>query len=104
MKLSNNLTELHTLIYALLAHIDVLEARVLELEAENAKLRVQLGMNSKNSHKPPSTDVFVKQPALPRSKGKQKGGQKDHKGNTLKTVANPDVTVIVAVKILLQIV
>ena len=94
MELSNNLTELHTLIYALLAHIDVLEARVLELEAENATLRVQLGMNSKNSHKPPSTDVFVKQPALPRSKGKQKGGQKDHKGNTLKTVANPDVTVI----------
>ena len=67
MELSNNLTELHTLIYAFLARIDV-------LEAENAMLRVQLGMNSKNSHKPPSTDVFVKKPALSGSKGKQKGG------------------------------
>ena len=63
------------------------------LEKENAVLRVQLGMNSKNSHKLPSADVFVKHPALPCSKGKQKGGQKDHKGNTLKTVANLDFTV-----------
>lgn len=67
MELSNNLTEIHALVYALLARIDVLEARVIELEdenkalkAENTALRVQLGMNSKNSHKPPSTDTFVK--------------------------------------------
>ncbi len=44
MELSNNLTELHTLIYAFLARIDVLETRVLELETENAALRVQLGL------------------------------------------------------------
>ena len=108
MELSNNLTEIHALVYALLARIDVLESRVRELEdenkalrdeniilkSENAVLRVQLGMNSKNSHKPPSTDVFVKQPALPRGKGKQKGGQKDHKGNTLKMVANADIVII----------
>ena len=69
MELGNNLTEIHTLVYALLARIDVLESRVRELEdenkalrdentilkAENAVLRVQLGMNSKNSHKPPGT-------------------------------------------------
>ena len=53
MELSNNFTELHALVYTLLARIDVLEARVKELEAENtalkaenAALKVQLSMNS----------------------------------------------------------
>ena len=87
MELSNNLTELHRLVYTLLARIEV-------LEKENAVLRVQLGMNSKNSHKPPSTDIFVTKPALSGSKGKQKGGQKDHKGNTLKMVETPDLTLM----------
>ena len=32
------------------------QARIAALEAEIAKLRGQLGMNSSNSHKPPSTD------------------------------------------------
>jgi transposase len=101
MELSNNLTEIHALVYALLTRIDVLEARVSELEdenkalkAENATLRVRLGMNSKNSHKPPSTDIFVKKPAIPVSKDKKKGGQKDHQGDTLKMVAVPDSVII----------
>ncbi len=64
------------------------------LEKENAVLRVQLGMNSKNSHKPPSTDIFPTKPALAKSKGKPKGGQKDHKGKTLKKVETPDFTIM----------
>ncbi len=101
MKLSNNFTELHALVYTLLARIDVLEARVKELEAENialkaenAVLKVQLSMNSTNSHKPPSRDIFPKKAAVPVPKGKKKGGQKDHKGNTLKMVAVADLVVI----------
>ncbi len=101
MELSNNFTELHALVYTLLARIDVLEARVKELEAENAALKaenaalkVQLSMNSTNSHKPPSTDIFPKKVAIPVPKGKKKGGQKDHKGNTLKMVSVADLVVI----------
>lgn len=101
MKLSNNLTEIHALVHALLARIDVLEARVSELEdenralkSENAALRAQLGMNSKNSHRPPSTDIFVKKPAVPVPKDKKKGGQKGHRGDTLKMVAVPDSVIV----------
>ena len=76
MEWHNNLTGVHALVYTLLNRIDVLEARVTALEtenvqlkvenaalnAENDKLQVALGMNSKNSHKPPSTDISLKKP------------------------------------------
>ena len=58
--------------------------RITELEA-------QLGQNSRNSHKPPSTDGYRKTVALPKAKGKKTGGQKGHKGRTLQIVATPDV-------------
>ena len=47
--------------------LELLE-RVEKLEAENAELKRQLGMNSQNSHKPPSSDSFknVKKIAFPR--------------------------------------
>jgi len=51
-----------------------LEKRVVELEAENARLK----KNSSNSSKPPSSDI-VKPPPPPRSKGSGKiGGQPGH--------------------------
>lgn len=43
--------------------------RITELEA-------QLGQNSRNSHKPPSTDGYRKTVAIPKAKGKKTGGQK----------------------------
>ncbi len=49
-----------------------------------AELESQLNQNSRNSSKPPSSDRYQKQPGLPRKKGNKKGGQKGHKGNTLK--------------------
>jgi len=86
MELSNNFTELHALVYTLLARIDVLEARVKELEAENtalkaenAALKVQLSMNSTNSHKPPSTDIFLKKQLFQFPKERKKVARKTTK-------------------------
>jgi transposase len=63
------------------------------LEAENAELCRRLGMDSTNSHKPPSSEGYRKkttQPGLPKKKGEGKGGQKGHKGKTLERVEKPD--------------
>ena len=48
----------------------------------------KLGLNSKNSSIPPSSDPNRKK--NPRGKGKSVGGQKGHKGTTLELVDNPD--------------
>jgi regulator of replication initiation timing len=74
------------------AKIQILWEENEQLKAENSELRCRLGLNSTNSSKPPSSDGLKKKPitpAIPREKHK-KGGQKGHKGNTLKRVANPD--------------
>jgi len=65
--------------------------RVKELEEENAFLKAQLNENSRNSNRPPSSDGFKKKPAIAKPKGKQRGGQRGHKGKTLEMVATPDI-------------
>jgi transposase len=62
-----------------------LQERVRELEG-------RLGLNSKNSSKPPSSDGYNKpKPKSQREAGKRpRGGQKGHEGTTLKKVAVPD--------------
>ncbi len=69
----------------LLRILSKLEARVEELESRLAK-------NSRNSHKPPSTDGDNK-PA-PKSRRKKSnrpsGGQPGHEGHTLAQVDQPD--------------
>ena len=54
------------------------------LQSENALLKSQIGQNSRNSHKPPSSDGLTKQPALRRKVGGKTGGQAGHNGQTLK--------------------
>jgi transposase len=64
-----------------------------QLKAENAELRRRLGMDSNNSHKPPSSDGLKKKttkPGLPKDKNSTNGGQPGHQGKTLKRVAEPD--------------
>ena len=66
------------------------------LKEENQKLKAQLGLNSSNSSKPPSTDGFKKKPknnSLREKTDKNSGGQLNHKGHTLEKVDTPDFTV-----------
>jgi transposase len=61
------------------------------LKARNMELERMLKANSKNSHKPPSTDYSkTKKGALKPKGGKGQGGQPGHTGKTLKIVSNPD--------------
>ena len=80
---------LNALIAALRADNAALKARIAELER-------QLGLNSSNSGKPPSSDG-LKKPSRVKSlrerSGKKPGGQQGHKGETLRQVTDPDEVV-----------
>ena len=81
--------ELFALISALKAENAALKARIAELER-------RLGLDSSNSSKPPSSDGPQK-PArvgsLRQPSGKKTGGQKGHKGETLRQTTTPDIVV-----------
>jgi transposase len=87
------MTDLPNDIKSLKALIKQLLEKNAQLQAENAKMRYRLGLDSHNSHKPPSSDRPKKkttQPGLPKHKNKKTGGQPRHKGNTHKRVASPN--------------
>jgi transposase len=71
-----------------------LQRQIAALQAEVADLRRQLGRDSSNSSKPPSSDGLKKKPRIVGSlrgrSGKASGGQKGHRGGTLRQVADPD--------------
>jgi transposase len=80
---------LQAIIAELRAHNAVLSARVAELER-------QLGLHSRNSGKPPSTDGLKKPPrtsSLREPSGKPSGGQSGHPGKTLSRVTEPDAII-----------
>jgi transposase len=73
--------------------IEQLRATVETLRAEVAGLKRQLGQNSRNSSKPPSSDSPFIKPApksLRRKSGRRPGGQPGHPGSTLALVDTPD--------------
>lgn len=68
-----------------------LQQRVQILEERESK-------DSHNSHLPPSSDRFVRQPkSLRKKSGKKAGGQPGHEGTTLRWQACPDEVVVHAV-------
>ena len=73
---------------ALRDQVALLSERINELEARLAK-------DSHNSHLPPSSDRFHRQPkSLRKKSGKQPGGQTGHAGNTLKLSETPDLVIV----------
>ena len=73
--------------------IEALRAENAALKARIAELERRLGLNSSNSGKPPSSDGLkkpVRVSSLRERSGKKPGGQKGHKGETLRQVADPD--------------
>src|SRR3954452_18144791 len=84
---------------AVVAEMERLRAENSALQARVAELERRLGLNSSNSGKPPSSDGLGKPPRDPRTRslreasGKPSGGQKGHKGETLRQVAEPDTTI-----------
>lgn len=74
----------------LVSEIAALKLRDEQRAEEIAELKRQLGKNSQNSSKPPSSDGLRKKPQNNREKTNRKtGGQKGHLGKTL-LFANPD--------------
>ncbi|HZS21255.1 MAG TPA: IS66 family transposase [Pseudonocardiaceae bacterium] len=72
--------------------IERLQAEIADVRAENAELKRQLGQNSRNSSRPPSSDSPFAKPVLKslrRKSGRKPGGQPGHPGATLVLVDNP---------------
>jgi transposase len=94
---SNQLAELNkealiAIIQALREQMEGLKMTVAKQATEIQSLRDQLAKNSQNSSKPPSSDGLKKPRtrSLRRKTGRRSGGQKGHKGHTLKQVEKPD--------------
>jgi transposase len=95
--ISDGMARLESLIAALQAQNTELLAMVAVQNARIADLERQLGLNSGNSGKPPSSDGLKKKPArvssLRERSGKKPGGQKGHPGKTLSRTETPDATI-----------
>lgn len=84
--LPTTIEELQALVRHLLEENAALKARIADLET-------RLKSDSHNSHQPPSSDGLRKRPALPKPRGRKRGGQKGHPGKTLMPVETPDVVI-----------
>src|SRR5471030_2192816 len=92
--ISDSTARLESLITVLQTQITQQQTVIAALQARNAELERQLGLNSGNSGKPPSSDGLKKKPvrtgSLRERSGRKSGGQKGHPGKTLCRSATPD--------------
>ncbi len=73
----------------------VLREQVALLSERISELEARLAKDSHNSHLPPSSDRFHRQPKSLRKKSEQKpGGQPGHPGSTLRLTPTPDLVVL----------
>ncbi len=76
---------------AAVAGRDEAAAALAAAQGRVSELERRLGLNSGNSHKPPSSDGFSKPaPKRKASSGRRPGGQPGHKGTTMSLVETPD--------------
>ena len=88
--------ELELIVMAQAKQIAELQIYIEKLLARIEELERRLALNSSNSSKPPSSDGLrktSKNRSLRDTDNKKFGGQKGHKGNSLKQIDNPDVTI-----------
>lgn len=90
MPLPTDITALQNMVTELLTEVKTLQTQVATLKLENDRLKAALAQDSRNSHRPPSSDGLRKKPAFPRKKGGKRGGKQGHKGKTLDFVTTPD--------------
>jgi len=93
--LTSRLDDLFARVGGLEADNARLVAESTALRAENAELRRRLGLNSKNSSKPPSSDGVAKPPptSMRTRSGRKAGKQPGAAGTALAQVAVPDESV-----------
>jgi len=94
LDLTEHLDALSQEVSSLQAETASLRAENAALKAENAKLKAQLNQHSGNSNQPPSQDKpwqkTARRSAMPKPKGKPKGGQFGHDGRTLEMVSTEE--------------
>ena len=92
-----SLREENRTLKALVAELLPLRERVVQQHVDELQERV--GKDSHNSHLPPSSDRFVRQPkSLRKQSGKKTGGQPGHSGTTLQWQVCPDEVIVHAVR------
>jgi len=81
-QLSAIVEELRAEVKELRAEVRSLRSEAAKLRSEADELRAQLGLTSRNSHKPPSSDLYGS-PKPKKEKGKRRrGGQPGHEGKS----------------------
>ena len=81
------------------AMIEQMREQITALTQRVQVLEARLSKTSRNSHLPPSSDRFVRQPrSLRKKSGKKAGGQANHPGHSLSFTSTPDEVLVHAVE------
>ncbi len=77
------------------AQIIQMQQQIVQLSEQVHTLQDRLKKNSHNSHLPPSSDRFHRQPkSLRKQSGKKAGGQTGHPGSSLQLSPTPDLVIL----------